>query len=318
MNWTIWAAFVVFVLLMLAVDLGLLQKKSGEPSLRRSLIWVSFCIALALGFSGVVYYLYDSKSLGLASDLSGAEAFQQFLTAWLLEQSLGLDNVFVFALVFSFFKIPSHSQHRVLFWGIMGALILRGIMIALGAQFLETFWWAEYFFAVLLLYAAFKMAFLDEESFDPSTNIMYRLGRKFYPVSDKLDGEKFFTRLADGRKAVTPLFLVLLVIESSDVLFAFDSIPAVFGVTKEPFIVFTSNIFAILNLRSLYFVLASMMNKFHYLKISLIVVLVFIALKMLLHSVLPISTLASMLIVVGLIGGGVVVSLLHRKDPQLK
>jgi len=313
MNWTIWAAFVIFVLLMLAVDLGLLQKKSGEASLRGSLIWVCFCIALALGFSGVVYYLYDTKSLGLVSDLSGAEAFQQFLTAWLLEQSLGLDNVFVFALVFSFFKIPSHLQHRVLFWGIMGALILRGVMIAMGAQFLETFWWAEYFFAVLLLYAAYKMAFLDEESFDPSTNILYRLGRKFYPVSDQLDGEKFFTKLADGRKAVTPLFLVLLVIESSDVLFAFDSIPAVFGVTKEPFIVFTSNIFAILNLRSLYFVLASMMNKFHYLKVSLIIVLIFIALKMLLHHFIPVSTLASMLIVVGLIGGGVVASLVHKK-----
>jgi tellurite resistance protein TerC len=313
MNWIVWSGFVVFVLLMLAVDLGLLQKKSGETSLRRSLIWVTFCIVLALLFSGAIYYLYDRKLFGLVSELSGVDAFQQFLTAWLLEQSLGLDNVFVFALVFSFFKIPSRSQHRVLFWGIIGALVLRGVMIALGAQFLQTFWWAEYFFALLLLYAAFKMAFLDEDSFDPSTNIFYRLGRKFYPVSDQLDGQKFFTYLPDGRKAVTPLFLVLLVIESTDVLFAFDSIPAVFGVTKEPFIVFTSNIFAILNLRSLYFVLASMMNRFHYLKISLIAVLIFIALKMLLHHFLPVSTLVSMLVVIGLIGGGVVVSLFAKK-----
>lgn len=310
----IWIGFIVFICAMLAVDLGLLQKEA-TPSMRKSLIWVIFCIVLALGFSGCVYYVYENKLLGLQSDLDGATAFQQFLTAWLLEQSLGLDNVFVFALVFSFFKIPSKYQHRVLFWGIIGALVLRGIMIALGAQMLSTFWWAEYFFAVLLLYAAFKMAFLDENSFDPSTNILYRLARKIYPVSTELDGEKFFTYLPDGRRAITPLFLVLLIIESSDVLFAFDSIPAVFGVSKEPFIVFTSNIFAILNLRSLYFVLASMMNRFHYLKISLILVLVFIGFKMLLGHVIPISTTVSMFVVVGLIGAGVIGSIVsNRRD----
>lgn len=313
MNWIVWVGFIVFVLVMLAVDLGLYQEKSIRDTTRRSAIWVVFCFVLALAFSGVVYVLYDQKLFGLVSDLDGATAFQQYLTAWLLEQSLGLDNVFVFALVFSFFKIPSNLQHRVLFWGVVGALVLRGIMIAMGAQFLSTFWWAQYFFAVLLLYAAYKMASLDAESFDPSTNILYRIARKLYPLSDHLEGEKFFTRLADGRRAMTPLFLVLLVIESSDVLFAFDSIPAVFGVTQAPFLVFTSNIFAILNLRSLYFVLASMMNRFHHLKIALIIVLVFIALKMLLHHFYVVPTLVSMFVVVGLIGGGVIASILHKK-----
>ena len=314
MNWVVWASFVVFVLLMLVVDLGLLQTKKNEAaSTKKSMIWVIFCFTLALLFSVVVYYLYEFKMLGLVSELDGATAAQQFLTAWLLEQSLGLDNVFVFALVFSFFRIPTNLQHRVLFWGIIGALILRGIMIAMGAQFLETFWWAHYFFASLLLYAAYKMATLDEESFDPRTNILYRLGRKFYPLSEELEGEKFFTTLKDGTRAITPLFLVLLVIESTDVLFAFDSIPAVFGVTQAPFIVFTSNIFAILNLRSLYFVLASMMDRFHYLKNALIIVLVFIAIKMLLHDALEIPTIVSMMVVVGLISAGVLISIFKNK-----
>ena len=154
MSWIVWASFIVFVLVMLAVDLGLFHGKSVKDTTKRSGTWVVFCFILGFVFSGVVYVLYDQKLLGLVSDLDGATAFQQFLTAWLLEQSLGLDNVFVFALVFSFFKIPSKLQHRVLFWGVVGALVLRGVMIALGAQFLQTFWWAQYFFAVLLLYTA--------------------------------------------------------------------------------------------------------------------------------------------------------------------
>lgn len=312
MNWLVWAGFIIFVLIMLAVDLGFFQKESRDTSTRKSLIWVFVCVCFAMVFSVLIYFIYDYKLFSLVSNLSGADAWQQFFTAWLLEQSLGLDNVFVFALIFSFFRIPPELRHRVLLWGIIGALILRGVMIGLGAQFLAMFWWAEYVFALLLLYAAFKMAFLDEESFDPSTNILYRLARKVYPVSEHLDGEKFFTRLPDGRRAITPLFLVLLVIENSDVLFAVDSIPAVFGVTKEPFIVFTSNIFAILNLRSLYFVLASMMNKFHYLKYSLIIVLIFIALKMLLHHFLPVSTLISMTVVVVLLVGGILVSIFNK------
>lgn len=317
MSYTIWIGFFVFIGLMLAVDLGLFHKGSDKPaSFRSSLIWVVFCIILALGFSGAVYEIYEHKLFGLQSELDGTAAFQQFLTAWLLEQSLGMDNIFVFAMVFSFFKIPERYQHRVLFWGVLGALVMRGIMIGLGAQILNTFWWAEYFFAVLLLYAAFKMAFLDEDSFDPRTNILYRLGRKLYPVSDELDGEKFFTHLADGRRAITPLFLVLLVVESTDVLFAFDSIPAVFGVSKEPFIVFTSNIFAILNLRSLYFVLANMMNKFRYLKVSLIAVLVFIAFKMLVGHFLLISTYVSMLTVVGLISVGILASVFIKEKEK--
>jgi tellurite resistance protein TerC len=313
MSYIVWILFVAFIILLLAVDLGLLKKGEKATSLKSASIWVLFCVFLALSFGIFVYFVYENKLFGLVSNLDGSTAFQQYLTAWLLEQSLGLDNVFVFALIFSFFKIPPKYQHRVLFWGVMGALVLRGIMIALGASFLENFWWAEYLFAVMLLYAAFKMAFLDEESFNPSTNPLYRLARRVYPVSDNLDGENFFTRLPDGRRAITPLFLVLLVVESSDVLFAFDSIPAVFGVTSEPFLVFTSNIFAILNLRSLYFMLSSMLDKFHYLKMALIVVLLFIALKMLLHAVLPIGTTTSMLVVISCLGLGVVVSLIKPK-----
>lgn len=313
MSLLIWFLFIAFILFLLAIDLGLVKNSAKASSFKGAAIWVFFCMALAVSFGVFVYFIYEYKWFGLVSELNGSTAFQQYITAWLLEQSLGLDNVFVFALIFSFFKIPPAYQHRVLFWGVVGALVLRGIMIALGASFLETFWWAEYLFALMLLYAAFKMAFLDEDSFDPSTNILYKLARKVYPLSETLDGEKFFTRLANGKKAMTPLFLVLLVVESSDVLFAFDSIPAVFGVTSEPFLVFTSNIFAILNLRSLYFILSSIMDKFRYLKMALIVVLIFIALKMLLHGVLPVSTYVSMITVVGCILSGILVSIIKAK-----
>ncbi len=313
MSVLIWTLFVAFILVLLAIDLGLVKGGKKASTFKGAAIWVGFSMALALSFTVFVYYAYEYKWFGLVSELDGATASQQYVTAWLLEQSLGLDNVFVFAMVFSFFKIPPQFQHRVLFWGVMGALILRGVMIALGAGFLQTFWWAEYMFALMLMYAAFKMAFLDEDSFDPTTNIIYKTARKIYPLSENLDGEKFFTKLPDGRKAMTPLFLVLLVVESSDVLFAFDSIPAVFGVTSEPFLVFTSNIFAILNLRSLYFILSSIMDKFRYLKTALIVVLMFIAVKMLLHNWFHISTFFSMMFVAGSIITGILASVVKAR-----
>ncbi len=315
MNILLWVAFVVFILLMLALDLGVLSKGNREISTRKALTWTLFCVVLALGFNVLVYFLYEERWLGLVGDspLSGSQAALQFFTGWLIEQSLSLDNIFVFAMIFTYFRVPSEYKHRVLFWGVVGALIMRGIMIALGAALLTHFSWTDYLFGALLLFAAIKMLRVDEGSFDPEKNPLLRIARRLYPVTKDFDGEKFFTHLPDGRRAITPLFLVLIVIESSDVLFAVDSIPAVFAVTKDPFLVFTSNIFAILNLRSLYFVLAAMLDKFEKLKFFLVMVLVYVAIKMILGHHVEIPVGVSLVVIVGLLLTGVVVSITAKR-----
>ena len=304
----LWSGFIVFVLAMLALDLGVLRKEARLLSTQEALRWTGVCILLALLFNVFVYFLYEYRWFDVQSSLGGTEAAQQFFVAWLVEQSLSLDNVFVFALVFSYFRVPLHYQHRVLFWGIVGALIMRGVMIALGAALFAQFSWTEYLFGALLLYAAFKMMFTSEGDFNPEGNVLFKIARKVYPVSPSFDGQRFFTTLPDGRRAFTPLFLVLLVIESSDVLFAVDSIPAVFAITAEPFIVFTSNIFAILNLRSLYFALSALMNKFTRLRHALVFVLVYVAFKMLLSHYIHFPTWLSLLIIVLVLGLGVLAS----------
>ena len=248
--------------------------------------------------------------------MTGLEAVGQYLAGYLIEKSLSVDNIFVFALIFAYFQVPAQYQHRVLFWGIIGALVMRGIMIGIGAALVHSFDFVQYFFAALLLYAAVKMLFFSGEKFDPHKNILFRLVKKFCPVSTGYSKDKFVVRMPDGRLGLTPLALVLLVIESSDVLFAFDSVPAVFGVTKDAFIVFTSNIFAILGLRSLYFVLEAALLKFTLLKYSLVAVLVFVAIKMLIEKVYVISTGSSLLVVSILLIAGVASSLVVNKRPE--
>ncbi len=318
----IWVGFISFVLAMLALDLGVFNRHARVISTREGLTWAGFCALLALGFSGVVYYLYESHALGIglgaSKSISGGEAAQAFIVGWLIEQSLSLDNVFVIALIFSYFNVPLQFQHRVLFWGIMGALIMRGVMIGVGAALIESFHWVIYVFGALLIVTALKMLFMGEEKVEPDKNPLVRLARRVMPVTPGFEGERFFSRI-DGRRAITPLFLVLLVVESTDLIFAIDSIPAIFGITQDPFIVFTSNVFAILCLRSLYFALAGLMDRFRYLKLSLVFVLLFVGAKMLLEAVpderFHISTFGSLVVVcVLLLGGGLASLLVGKRD----
>ncbi len=312
----LWIGFIAFVLFMLALDLGAFHKGSRVISASEALRWTGVCVVLALLFNALLWWMYSAQLFGLGTDpsypLTGKEAALQFFTGWLIEQSLSLDNVFVIALIFSYFKIPLQFQHRVLFWGIMGALIMRGVMIALGVALIRHVSWIHYVFGALLIYAAVKIMLAKEDDLNPEHNILFRLAKRFYPVTPDLDGERFFT-IRDGHRMMTPLFLVLLIIESTDVLFAVDSIPAVFAITQDPFIVFTSNIFAILNLRSLYFALAAFMDRIRYLKASLVAVLFFVGFKMTATGHIHISPEISLAIIGGLLGFGVAASLIAER-----
>ena len=281
----LWLGFLGIVFVMLALDLGVFNRKAHVMGIRESLGWTAVWIAMALLFNVAVYFIYEYDLGGIAEHyhngvaVGGKTAAIEYLTGYLVEKSLSLDNIFVMSLIFSYFAIPPIYQHRVLFWGILGALILRGVMIFLGAELLEAFDWMIYFFAGMLFVTAVKMLLADNEEIDPDENPAVKMARKILPVSSGIKGEHFFCR-ENGILMMTPLFLALLVIETSDVIFAVDSIPAIFGITHDPFLVFTSNIFALLGLRSLYFALSAMMTKFQYLKYSLIVILLFVSFKM--------------------------------------
>lgn len=309
----LWVGFLTLVMGLLAVDLGLLNRKAHVFSTREALAWTAFWIILALIFNIGVYQLYEKNILGVGTtvghQLTGKEAALRFLTGYLVEKSLSLDNIFVIAMIFAYFHVPAQFQHRVLFWGILGALILRGVMIGAGAALIHRFEWIIYVFGALLVLTALKMLMQKEERIEPDRNPLVRLARRFYPVTAEFEGQKFFTRM-NGRRAVTPLFLVLLVVESTDVLFAIDSIPAIFGITSDPFLVFTSNVFAILGLRSLYFVLASIIEKFRYLKLSIVVVLAYIGVKMLISAYYKIDPLVSLAVVCGVLAVGMTASII--------
>ena len=237
------------------------------------------------------------------------------MTGYLLEWSLSVDNIFVIAIIFRFMKIPAQFQYRVLFWGIVGAIVLRGAMIAMGAALINAFDWTFYLFGAILLYSAARMLRSEEEQFDPSKSVLVRIARRVYPVTDKLDGERFFTRV-DGARAATPLFVALLLVDFADVVFAVDSIPAIFAVTQEPFIVFTSNVFAILGLRSLYFAIAGLMMMFKYIKFSLIFILAFVGVKMILHHHFEIPHAISLGVIVGFLVIGILASLWSTRREQ--
>ena len=264
-----WGGFVVIILLLLALDLGVFHRESRVVRFREAIAWSFVWFALSMGFAA-----------GLASWRGRSEAIE-FVTGYVVELSLSMDNVFVIALIFSYFAVPLEHQHRVLFWGILGALIMRGLMIGLGAALIQTFSWMLYVFGAFLVVTGIKMLFSHQEEVHPEKNLLIRLACRFFPVSPRLEGDKFWTRI-DGRAALTPLALVLLMVETTDLIFAVDSIPAIFAVTQKSFVVFTSNIFAILGLRSLYFVLANAIGCFRYLKYGLSSVLVFIGLRMVL------------------------------------
>lgn len=263
-----WIVFNVFVLAMLALDLGVFHKNSHEVKLREALTWSAVWIALALVFNGLLLYW------------RGSEVALQFLTGYLIEKSLSVDNIFVFLLIFGYFKVPAQYQHKVLFWGILGALVMRGVMIGVGAALIERFHWIIYVFGAFLLFTGIKMLRAGEMQMDLEHHPAVRLLRKFMPVTNTYEGDRFFV-WKDGKRWATPMLLVLMIVEFTDLVFAVDSIPAIFAVTLDPFIVYTSNVFAILGLRSLYFALAGIADRFRYLKVGLAFVLMFVGFKML-------------------------------------
>jgi tellurite resistance protein TerC len=314
----IWIAFLVFVVTMVALDLGVFHRKDKVITTRSALAWSAFWIGLALIFNILVYLLYENNYswASLATEhLTGRQAAVQFLMGYVLEKSLSLDNIFVIAMVFSYFRVPLAMQHRVLFWGILGAVVLRGVMIGLGVALINRFDWVTYLFGAFLLYSAVRMLLLRHENVEPGDNPLVRLARRWLPLTDRYHGHHFIVKV-DGKMMATPLLLALLLVESSDVMFAVDSIPAVFAVTRDPFIIFTSNIFAILGLRSLYFVLATYMEKFRYLKHSLVFVLAYVGVKMIISNHYHIPDAASMAIIVGILLVGVLASIHGAgKDP---
>ena len=297
-----WGAFLAFIVAMLALDLGVFRRKSHTIGLREALTWCGVWFSLAMVFCAVVWWWLGPKP-GL-----------EWLTGYVVEIALSVDNVFVFIVIFSYFKVPPEHQHRVLFWGIVGAAILRFVFILAGVSLLAKFHWLIYVFGAFLVYTGIKLALPQKEEFDPEKNLAVRLLRKVYPVSNLYHGKHFFT-VEQGIRMATPLFVVLLVIETTDVAFALDSIPAVLAITDVPFIVFTSNIFAILGLRSIYFALNGVMGLFRFLNIGLAVILCFIGVKMLLSAKLHIPVGLSL----GVIGSVLAVSvaaslLLPKKD----
>jgi tellurite resistance protein TerC len=305
-----WGGFLVVVLVLLAVDLGVFNRKAHVIHVREAARWSAITMVLAGIFAGLIY------THSLPTDIvGGSKAALDFVTGYLIELALSVDNIFVFVLIFNYFAVPAKYQHRVLFWGVLGALVMRGVMIGAGAVLLERFEWIIYIFGAFLVFTGVRMALQKGVDFEPESNPALKLVRRFLPVSGDYDGKHFFTReTIDGRvrRVATPLFVVLILVETTDLIFAVDSIPAIFGVTRDPFIVFTSNVFAILCLRSLYFMLASVIDRFHYLKLGLSVVLVFIGAKMLatiFH--FHVDTLVSLLVVAGVLLGSVALSLLR-------
>ena len=313
----LWAGFIVLVIFLLALDLGVLNRKEHVIEIREALLWSAFWIFLSLLFSVAVYFIYENHlfdiGLSVSSTLSGRQAFIQYLTGYIIEKSLSLDNIFVIALIFGYFRVPAIYQHRVLFWGIVGAVVLRGIMILAGAVLINNFSWIVYVFGGFLIITAIRMFRSNHEEIDPSKNMLVKFVRKFYPVTNEYHGKNFFIKF-NGKKAATPLFIALLVVESSDILFAVDSIPAIFAITRDPFIVFTSNIFAILGLRALYFALAAMITKFYYLKYSLVVILFYVGAKMLLTYYYHISATVSLTVIITLLFVGIIASMIKSKN----
>jgi tellurite resistance protein TerC len=297
----LWVGFNGFVLAMLALDLGVFHRKAHVVSLKESLTWTAVWIGLALLFNAWIWH-HDGSTKAV-----------QFFTGYVIEKSLSVDNVFVFALLFSYFAVPPLYQHKVLFWGVLGALVMRAIMIAAGAALIAKFAWILYVFGAFLILTGIKMIVKREEEIHPERNPVVRWFKKLMPVTPEYRGDKFFVR-ENGIRTATPLFVVLLLVEFSDLIFAVDSIPAIFAVTTDPFIVYTSNVFAILGLRSLYFALAGVMDKFHYLKIGLGVVLTFVGVKMLVaHTAWKLDTLVALGVIVLILAVSVVWSLVCPK-----
>ena len=327
-----WIGFTALIVLFLALDLGVFHRNAHVVSIKEALSWSGVWIATSLLFSVFIYFAYDNHWLGIGlpsgenprPQLDGSKAITLYLTGYVVEWALSVDNIFVIALIFGYFKIPAIYQHRVLFWGIIGAIVMRGIFIAVGTVVIEQLNWIIYVFGAFLIFTAYKMLTAEGDP-DPSKSTVIRLVHKYLPVTDEFDGQKFIKRnviLNGGPKAwaLTPLAVALIVVEATDVIFAVDSIPAIFGITTDPLLIFTSNIFAVLGLRSMYFALAGLLDKFHLLKVALALILGLVGVKMLSHHFLEkipffeknlsFVTLAMILL---LLAGGVILSLVFPK-----
>ena len=296
----LWAAFIAFVLAMLAIDLGVFHRKAHEISLKEAGIWSAVWVALAAVFNIGVYFWF------------GAQRALEFTTGYLIEKALAVDNIFVFVVIFSTFAVPAIYQHRVLFWGVLGALVMRAAFIVAGGAFLQRFHWAIYVFGALLAVTGVKLLVQRNQEMHPENNPLVRWFQKVFPVSPEFHGDKFLV-LKKGRRYATPLLLSLVAVEVTDVIFAVDSIPAIFAITSDPFLVFTSNIFAILGLRSLYFLLGGIITKFAYLKVGLSFVLIFVGAKMLLIEVYKVPIVASLACIAGILGLSILASVLKPR-----
>ncbi|WP_293891046.1 TerC family protein [Flavobacterium sp.] len=278
----VWISFLAIIFIFLAVDLGVFNKTPHVISSKEASIWTGVWVTLSFAFSGIVNLLYSNECIANPTGIKPSEATIKYITGYLIELSLSIDNIFIIAVIFASFKISQKYQHRVLFWGILGAIIFRGLMIFFGVVLINKFSWMTYLFGAFLLFTAFKMLFKNEnDDFNPKESFVYRIIGKFIPITTHTEKEHFFTKINNVNHA-TPLFVALIVIEVMDMLFALDSVPAILAITSDPFIVFSSNIFAILGLRSMYFFLANMLEKFSHLEYSLIAILTFVGIKMLL------------------------------------
>ena len=292
-----WAGFIGFVLLMLALDLGVFQRKAHEVRPREAMLWTAIWVSLALAFAAGLFFLY------------GHHVALTFLTGYVIEEALSVDNIFVIVLIFDYFAVPKAFQHRVLFYGIVGALIMRGLFIGLGTLLLAKFQWIIYVFGALLVVTGVRMALKRDDEFEGEGNPVVRFVRRFVPMTHEYHGKHFFT-IENGKRIATPLVLVLVLVEFTDLVFAIDSIPAIFGVTRDPFIVFTSNIFAVLGLRTLYFLLAAVVDRFYLLKYGLAAILTFVGVKMIIEHWVHIDILLSLGVVLALLLASIVASLI--------
>jgi tellurite resistance protein TerC len=303
----LWGAFNLFVLAMLAVDLFVFHRQAHEVRPREAAAWSVVWVALAILFGAGVY------------TFMGREAGLQYFAGYVIEKALSVDNIFVFVLIFSFFKVPAQYQHRVLFWGVLGALVMRGVMIAAGAFLIARFHWILYVFGAFLVFTGIRMLRQNEAELHPESNPVIRLVQRFIPVTSAYAGQNFFVReRAGGPWLATPLFVVLALVETTDLIFAVDSIPAIFAVTQDPFIVYSSNVFAILGLRALYFLLADVIQRFHYLKVGLSIVLMFVGVKMLVADIYKIPIGASLAIILLVLGASTAASWLWPRSAELK
>lgn len=306
----VWGIFIAFIILFLALDLGVFNRTPHVIKTKEAAIWTSIWVTVALSFSGVIYWLFSEGLVENPTNLTPENAVLKYITGYLIELSLSIDNVFVIAVVFSSFAIPQKYQHEVLFWGILGAIVFRALMIFFGVALINKFDWIIYVFGAFLLITAYRMLFhKQEEKFDPKKSKIFRFMKKLFPVSYKVDGDKFFIKRM-GIRAATPLFVALIIIELTDILFALDSIPAILAITSDPFIVFSSNILAILGLRSMYFLISRMLTKFRYINYSLVVILAFVGVKMILSHNVEIPEWLSLGVIGFSLAAGIVASLL--------